>query len=123
MQSHGGMNVATHILTSLAWRWIIYPFLVWFLYLLLFYSNYVEWSIATSIDVECLFSRGRLLLSHVRSQLSAQSTRALLCLGTWSELKLVKTEDVTKVSALPDVKGDEEEMLEDGWDNINRIFE
>ncbi|KIM54667.1 hypothetical protein SCLCIDRAFT_136230, partial [Scleroderma citrinum Foug A] len=36
---------------------------------------------ATSIDVEWLFSRGRLLLSHVCSQLSAQSTCALLCLS------------------------------------------
>ncbi|KIK80120.1 hypothetical protein PAXRUDRAFT_37499, partial [Paxillus rubicundulus Ve08.2h10] len=73
---------------------------------------------ATSVDVECLFSRGRLLLSHVRPRLSAQSIWALLCLGMWSELKLIKTEDVMKVSALPDVEGDEEEVFEDGWDKI-----
>ncbi|KIK80336.1 hypothetical protein PAXRUDRAFT_125061, partial [Paxillus rubicundulus Ve08.2h10] len=73
---------------------------------------------ATSVNVERLFSRGRLLLSHVRSRLSAQSTRALLCLGMWSELKIIKTEDVMKVSALPDVEGDEEEVFEDGWDRI-----
>ena len=29
---------------------------------------------ATSVDVECIFSHGRLLLSHVHSQLSVQST-------------------------------------------------
>lgn len=73
---------------------------------------------ATSVDVERLFSCGRLLLSHVHSRLSAQSTWALLCLGYWSRLKLVKTEDVMKVSALPDVKGNEEEELDDGWDSI-----
>ncbi|KDR79571.1 hypothetical protein GALMADRAFT_47315, partial [Galerina marginata CBS 339.88] len=39
---------------------------------------------ATSTDVERLFSRGRLILSHTRSRLSPQSTRALLCLGSWS---------------------------------------
>ena len=72
--------------------------------------------------MERLFSRGRLLLSHVCSQLSAQSTHTLLCLGTWSQLKLVKTEDVMKVSTLPDVKGDEEEVFEDGWDNIDLNF-
>lgn len=74
--------------------------------------------IATSIDVERLFSRGRLLLSHVRSRLSAQSTRALLCLGFWSKLNLVKPEDVSKVMVLPDLRGEEEEM-DDGWDKID----
>ncbi|KIJ09043.1 hypothetical protein PAXINDRAFT_88030, partial [Paxillus involutus ATCC 200175] len=41
---------------------------------------------ATSVDVEHIFSRGQLLLSHVRSRLSAQTTRAILCLGGWSHL-------------------------------------
>ncbi|KIK32879.1 hypothetical protein CY34DRAFT_27129 [Suillus luteus UH-Slu-Lm8-n1] len=77
---------------------------------------------ATSVDVERLFSRGRLLLSHVRSHLSAQSTRALLCLGSWSSLNLVKTEDVIKVSNMSDDKGEEEE-LEDGWDRIDIMFQ
>jgi hypothetical protein len=74
--------------------------------------------IATSVDVERLFSRGRLLLSHVRSRLSAQSTRALLCLGFWSQLNLVKPEDVNKVTMLPDVEGEEQEMAH-GWDSID----
>jgi hypothetical protein len=69
------------------------------------------------VDVERLFSRGRLILSHVRSRLNAQSTRALLCLGFWSRLNLVHTEDVLSVSALADVKGDDVEM-DDGWDMI-----
>ena len=72
--------------------------------------------IATSIDVERLFSRGRLLLSHVRSRLSAQSTRTLLCLGTWSTLGLVKDSDVKKVTELEDVEG--KDTLADGWDKI-----
>ncbi|KIK80454.1 hypothetical protein PAXRUDRAFT_43606, partial [Paxillus rubicundulus Ve08.2h10] len=73
---------------------------------------------AMSVNVERLFSCGCLLLLHVCSLLSTQSTRALLCLGMWSELKLIKTEDIVKVSALPDVEGDEEEVFEDGWDKI-----
>jgi hypothetical protein len=77
-------------------------------------TNYL---LATSVDVERLFSRGRLLLSHVRSRLTAQSTRALLCLGLWSQLNLIKNEDVLKVTSLPDVKVDEEE-LDEGWDHI-----
>jgi len=40
-----------------------------------------------------------------------------LCLGFWSQLNLVNTEDVLSVSALADVKGDDVEM-DDGWDMI-----
>ncbi|KIM58132.1 hypothetical protein SCLCIDRAFT_128912, partial [Scleroderma citrinum Foug A] len=73
---------------------------------------------ATSVDVERLFSHGRLLLSHVHSCLSPQSVRALLCLGAWSELNLVKSADVLKVGAMPDIPGHEETVLDDGWDHI-----
>ncbi|PIL31003.1 hypothetical protein GSI_05696 [Ganoderma sinense ZZ0214-1] len=48
---------------------------------------------ATSIDVERLFSHGQLILSHVRSRLSAQTMRAILCVGSWSVLNLVKPEE------------------------------
>ena len=62
------------------------------------------------MDVEHIFSKGRLLLSHVRNRLSAESTRALLCLGNWSGAGLVKNEDVQAATRLPDVKeGDGEE--------------
>lgn len=71
------------------------------------------------MDVERLFSRGRLILSHVRSRLNVQSTRALLCLGYWSQLGLVKNEDVLAISNLGDVVGDEELELENGWDQIH----
>jgi hypothetical protein len=74
--------------------------------------------VATSVDVERLFSRGRLLLSHVRSRLSAQSTRALLCLGIWSKLNLVKNDDIKAVISLPDIQDGLEMELEDGWDRI-----
>ncbi|KAJ8579392.1 hypothetical protein M405DRAFT_754557, partial [Rhizopogon salebrosus TDB-379] len=67
---------------------------------------------------ERIFSRGRLILSHVRSRLSVQTTRALLCLGSWSLLGLVKDKDVTAVTCRPDLEGEEGE-LEEGWDDIN----
>jgi len=67
--------------------------------------------------MECLFSRGCLIVTHTRSHLSAQSTRTLLCLGAWSLLNLVKTEDVMAVAALRDMEGDEG-ALYDGWDAI-----
>jgi hypothetical protein len=75
--------------------------------------------IATSVDVERVFSRGRLVLSHVRSRLSAQSTRALICLGSWSLKGLVMDSDVLAVGSLADVEGDEELELGVGWDCID----
>jgi hypothetical protein len=72
---------------------------------------------ATSVDVERVFSQGRLLLSHVRSRLSVQSTRALMCLGIWSQMGFVKDSDITAVAVLPEVDGEEED-LELDWDAI-----
>ena len=60
--------------------------------------------LATSIDVEQLFSHGRLLLSHTCSHLSVQTTRALLCLGSWSLAGLVKDGDVKAVAVLDEVE-------------------
>jgi hypothetical protein len=82
------------------------------------HSTFLIPPLATSVDVERIFSRGRLLLSHVRNRLSAQSTRAILCLGSWSLLGMVKDEDVLKIAVMPDVEGDEEIELDEGWDSI-----
>jgi hypothetical protein len=74
-------------------------------------------NLATSVDVERVFSRGRLLLSHVRSRLSVQSTRALLCVGSWSLLGLVKDEDVLSAAMLADINEDIEDLYS-GWDAV-----
>lgn len=63
-----------------------------------------------------MFSRGRRCLTHVRSRLSAQTTRAILCVGAWSRLGLIASEDVKVVSTLPET--DSAEDLENGWDRI-----
>ncbi|KDR74204.1 hypothetical protein GALMADRAFT_71025, partial [Galerina marginata CBS 339.88] len=78
--------------------------------------NYLS-ILATSVKVEQTFSQGRLLLSHVRSWLSVQSTRALLCLGVWSIMGYVKDSDIKATAVLPEVEGDEEELT-DNWDAI-----
>ena len=71
------------------------------------------------MDVERVFSQGRLLLSHIRSRLSVQSTRALMCLGVWSLLSYVKDYDVKAIVVLPELWADEEEgELELDWDKI-----
>ncbi|TFY51080.1 hypothetical protein EVG20_g11174 [Dentipellis fragilis] len=78
----------------------------------------------TSVAVEHVFSRGRLLLSHVRNCLSASTTRALLCLGDWSQLGLVQDSDVQHVASMSDVPPGEEQadgefVLPNGWDAID----
>jgi hypothetical protein len=74
---------------------------------------------ATTVDVERVFSQGQLVLSHVRSRLSVQSTRALLCLGAWCQLGLVKRHDV-KVALGDEVAGEEDELPSD-WDAIRGL--
>lgn len=74
--------------------------------------------IASTVDVERTFSQGRIVLSHIRNCLSSQSTRALMCVGAWSRLGLVKNKDIL------DVLGDEvkeEKELPEGWDAINTL--
>jgi hypothetical protein len=73
--------------------------------------------IATSVDVERVFSKGRLVLSHIRNRLTVASTRALMCLGAWSKLGLVRDADLLAAAALPDVMEDKDE-LNVGWDYI-----
>jgi hypothetical protein len=70
------------------------------------------------------FSCGRLVLSHVRSCMTAQTTRAILCLGNWSRLGLVKSDDVRAAAALLDVEGmDSDYEMEEGWDQITDSLE
>ena len=66
------------------------------------YSSFL----ASSVEVERVFSRGRLLLSHVRSALSPESTRAVLCLGQWSLLDLIDDGDLKDVARMAEVDGD-----------------
>ena len=71
------------------------------------------------MDVERVFSQGRLLLSHIHSHLSVQLTHALMCLGVWSLLSFVRDSDVKAVVILPELCADEDEgELEIEWDKI-----
>ena len=68
--------------------------------------------------MERIFSKGRIILSHIRNRLSAQSIRALMCVGEWSKLGYVRDKDVLAVTMQPDVEGNKEDPLLDGWDAI-----
>ena len=70
-----------------------------------------------SVAVERVFSKGQLVLSHVRNCLSAQSTCALLCLGYWSKMGFVNLDDLKAGATLPDIK-DGETWTDDEWSVI-----
>jgi len=117
MHSCGGMSGVLHFPISQEWLLTISVFVVCAHdFMVTIYLNLLM--AATSIDVEHLFSHGRLLLSHVHSHLSPQSVHVLLCLCAWCKLGLVKDDDVLAVAAMPDIPGDDDMELEDSWDII-----
>ena len=61
-------------------------------------------SLATSVDVERVFSKGHLILSHVRNRLSVESTRVVMCLNNWTTAGLVSQDDIEDAACLPEIK-------------------
>ncbi len=70
------------------------------------------------MDVERAFSKGRIVITHLRNRLAPQTTRSLLCLQSWSPLGLIKHSDVIVTAKLAEIEGDDDVELEDGWDDI-----
>jgi hypothetical protein len=76
--------------------------------------------IATSVDVECIFSRSRLILPHVRGHLAVQSTCASLYVGLWSSEGLVRDGDIKAALGAGEVDGEEDELATN-WDSIHAL--
>jgi hypothetical protein len=77
-------------------------------------NNYL----ATSTAVERVFSQGRHLLQFTWNRLSASSIRAYLCLGSWSQLDLVRMEDIVDAVTPPSVKRKHSMIAEKGLDTV-----
>ncbi len=73
--------------------------------------------VAASVGVERSCSQGRLTLPYLRNRLEAETTRALLCLGEWSLLDLIRDDDLKDMAQLPDASGETKELAKD-WDKI-----
>ncbi len=76
-----------------------------------------------STDVKHIFLHSRLYLPHVRNHLTTKSMHAVLCLGTWSSLELVKDCDIQAVmkekpAGVVGDSGEDNIKIEDGWDNL-----
>lgn len=51
-------------------------------------------STASAVSVERSFSRGRILISHLRNRLRAFTIRALMCFGDWSREDFVTNDEL-----------------------------
>ena len=123
MHWHGGSRGAASTQTFLAWCWTILRSLVSYFYilsnLLLVAYPSLHW-IATSVNVEHVFSHSWLLLSHTCSYMASQTTHALLYLRAWSKAGYVKMMDLQKTAQLPELDGDTSDIeMEDGWDTVD----
>ena len=113
----GGTSIDTCTHGFLKWQWIISQYRVSTDIVIRVFESTNTHISATSVNVERVFSMGHILLSHLRSRLSVQSTRALMLVGAWSKLGYVKNNDVKAATILPEVEGEEEE-LDKNWDLI-----
>ena len=118
MPSCGGMRGVLLFLTFLVWLGIISQSQVSVPSSLLFLLIFCP--LATTVDVERVFSRGHLVLPHVHNCLAIQSTHASLCVGVWSSLGLVKDSDIKMSVGKDDVVGKEEDLPEN-WDAITLV--
>ena len=69
---------------------------------------------ATAVECERVFSRSRILLSHVRNRMAAKTARALMCVGAWTRKGFIKATDIKAITILPEP----EEEFDDGFDGI-----
>jgi hypothetical protein len=75
-----------------------------------------------TVDVERVFSHGRLILLHIRNRLAVQSTPVSLCVGLWSSLGLVKDDDIKMSLSIDDIRGKEDDLsLSEDWDAISVV--
>ena len=72
----------------------MHPRCVFLCHLLLIVCVLTACTAATTVDVERLFSRGRLILNHTRNRSTASRVCSLICLGNWFKHNLVADEDV-----------------------------
>ena len=114
----GGMGTEKRTLVCGVWQGIISPYrptgYVQICIILWQSDSYPLPIIASSVAVERVFSKGRLIMSHIRNRLSADSSRALMCLGAWTRAGYVETADLKHAASLPDAK-DDEPWPEDNW--------
>jgi hypothetical protein len=118
MPSCGGMKGVLLFLAFLIWLGIISQSQVSVSSSLLFLLIFCP--LATTVDIEWVFSHGHLVLLHVCNHLVIQSTHASLCVGVWSSLGLVKDSDIKMSVGKDDIIGKKEDLPKN-WDAITPV--
>ena len=73
-----------------------------------------------TVDVERVFSRGRVVLSYLWNRLNVQTVRALICVDEWIKAGIIKEKQMHDcLRALKEVEDDDEADVGDGWDDID----
>ncbi|XP_006454489.1 hypothetical protein AGABI2DRAFT_62088, partial [Agaricus bisporus var. bisporus H97] len=49
---------------------------------------------ASSVDVECMFQKARIVLSDLQNRLAVQTMCSLLCVGEWIRAGMVAEKDL-----------------------------
>ena len=55
----------------------------------IFHANLNEWKLASSVDAERAFSGGRLQVNHLQHNVSSQTFKARVALGSWVNTPLL----------------------------------
>jgi hypothetical protein len=70
----------------------------------------VQCTMASSVTVECTFSRSHILISHLRNRLWSNTIQALMCLGDWSHLDLFPHSEFMDMLKEVDEAADEDDV-------------
>ena len=72
------------------------------------------------MDIERIFSCGRIILSYLRNRLGVQTVHALICVDELIKVGLIKEKHIHDwIRGLKDIEEDDESYVDEGWDNIN----
>ncbi|KAF7776844.1 hypothetical protein Agabi119p4_5237 [Agaricus bisporus var. burnettii] len=75
---------------------------------------------ASSVDVERIFSKARIVLSDLRNRLAVQTVRSLICVGEWIKAGLITEKDLHAwLKGFKDIEQDDKDSVKSGWDKIN----
>lgn len=73
-------------------------------------------TLALSVAVECSFSRGCILISHLHNCLCPHTAQTLMCLGDWLHMDLISTANFIRFLArgpCEDGMATDQELVED----------
>lgn len=78
---------------------------------MLFLSLSLNITPASTVSVERSFSRGRILISHLRNRLRSNTIQALMCFGDWSRLDLFTPAELLEMLKESDKDDDDDEEI------------